>query len=1843
MAYSAGTAFLEIVPSFRNVESLVAKGARDIAKSLDKSLGAQLGKSFQNAARDSERDTARAGQIIGKTFADNAMKHVNSAIANIAESDRVLKPLRNDLIAISEIDISKNFDEKGFIGKVERAHDALRKAQQDAQGQNAVGRFTNAGNAASELGAVKDIVEAARKRGFVAGDAYSDAYLSRLKAMDRSLPDLLTRQGSSPEQREIAAIKSRIQDAMKLAIGQVVTADNNPLNLKIGTKISGEDLKRELGTLEGQLDQFTERAGTIELVVAADKARQQAAGFIKDVQTQEERANEDASKTYLKDWDAAFAEQARRERQARQDLNNSHESAIAEDYKRQRAQQDKFNQQWDQAVAEDHKRLRTEQDKFNQQWDQAIAEDYRRQLAARDKFSQQWDKAVAEDHKRQRAQQDAFLKQWDQAIAESARRQKTANDEIAKERERAFRQTVGGDVSQRAGQAAERITDIPVHLQANAIDREMAAIRARIKALGDIKLGVDVDVDVETFANRVEREFVRLRQIAHDQRVDIDVQVNAARAATELGGILVLLHRIDHDKAEVKVDADGATAGLRGLAQELSLNLGRLGALVALGSSIGTALVPAAAAAAASVGFIGTAALAAGSGIGVLALAFSGVLPAIKALGQYADSQAKSNVALSRSAAQVAGAQQQIQSAEMSLANTRRNNAEAAIKAQRAIRRAIEDQRDAVIDVARANRDALRSVTDAQQKLTEANREDIDARSKLNDAYLEAKRALAELQSQIRGNALDQRQAILDIKKAKLELDKLLANPRATLAEREQADITYQERLLQMEDLKRKGAELAEDQVKQNKKGIEGSDQVVKAKQDIARADKARLDAQRALTRAQEDLVRTQLDGSKKLRDADQKVADARAAAAGQQKDAAYAEYTAMQSLVSARRALATATDRDSVAGGAQLDNLRTAMAKLSPTAQNFAKYIFGLRDAFYKLRGAADPVLAGIQTALESLLGKTSQSAQKNLAPVFDFVHRVAEAVGQIAINFANLLKGPTFTRFFDYISKTAVPMLDLLDQMFENVLVGVINLFLAFTPLTDQVGGDLLDLTKRFRDWSNGLETNQGFQNLIGFIRKSWPQVGHFLGEFLQLIGKIVEAAGPVGSVVVDIFTGLFDVLNRIPRKTLEALVGGIAAAAAAITIFAGATAVLSLDLPGLIAGGIALLVAAFATLAGSTDGLGQVFGQVWGAIQDTVAAATPYIQNLMGLLSKAFDDTVSVVKDFWFKGVMPVVQDLVAFGTSLYEALSPAFSSIGGLFTQLGQWVFMVYDQVILPVAKGFFEVWKTVFAALRPVFEVLGTVIGTLAAIIIWLLDKVVLPVVNGITWLLIHVLTPAFKFVWAIAKPIIQVIGVLLQVLAAIVKVAIGLMMIQFKLWGLAFKFVYDHVIKPIWDALVENVFKPLGQAWNKHVKPYWDAFVGWLGKRMSSIGRQLGFVAKIFLHYVLNEGILKGYNWLADKFNINPRNVHINEPSGDWYTKSSAADFTRLRRGGPVRGPGTKDSDSIPALLSNGEHVLTADEVAAAGGHGAIYAWRRQLLRNGSLFQLGGAVGDGFGDWLKKTAKSIGKKATDAFDSTVDFLKNPVKSLTDLAKGLYDKMPAGVKENWFAQRLLALPNKILDGLKEKVTGLFGAGADGFSGMLGGAKGGQGWQWEVATVEAAFPHTQVYSTFRPGAVTLSGNRSYHAIGRAVDFAPRREVAEWIARTYGKNTLELITPWRDLMLWHGKPHKYSRAIEAQHGVFGNNAHIHWAYDKGGLLPDTRNMPGGVMQVFHGSKLPDKVLTDDQWRSMATLAAAAQDSAGAGNTYQFEFRDTTLDPSRLRALQDREAVLSRQGRAR
>jgi tape measure domain-containing protein len=94
-----------------------------------------------------------------------------------------------------------------------------------------------------------------------------------------------------------------------------------------------------------------------------------------------------------------------------------------------------------------------------------------------------------------------------------------------------------------------------------------------------------------------------------------------------------------------------------------------------------------------------------------------------------------------------------------------------------------------------------------------------------------------------------------------------------------------------------------------------------------------------------------------------------------------------------------------------------------------------------------------------------------------------------------------------------------------------------------------------------------------------------------------------------------------------------------------------------------------------------------------------------------------------------------------------------------------------------------------------------------------------------------------------------------------------------------------------------------------------------------------------------------------------PDPTQIGPAAGLFGDSASNGGSTALQKryghatGGSIFGPGSGTSDSIPAMLSNGEHVWTADEVNKLGGQSAMYRLRG-MVKSGLLkgFDSGGAV-----------------------------------------------------------------------------------------------------------------------------------------------------------------------------------------------------------------------------------------------------------------------------------------------
>lgn len=1502
---------------------------------------------------------------------------------------------------------------------------------------------------------------------------------------------------------------------------------------------------------------------------------------------------------------------------------------------------------------------------------------------------------------------------------------------VAKARERGqeagevFAGALAEKVQKSVGDALKTLPKYEITADSTPAQKEIARLRSILEELDSKTIGIDVDTG--TAIERIRAVNAALEEIRRNE-ADAEVQANTAAAMTRLAAVLAMIQRIDGQDAyvEVHADTDRAWRSLAEFSNQVGVSMSRLGYLISTGASLGTAIVPAAAAASVAIAGIGTAALAGIAGLGVLGLGLSGVGDAVKALHNYQMDADKSAKSLSQSQNQIASAADSVRSAERGLAQTRMQIAEQEREAQQRIADAVRDVAKAREDAARSVQEAVRRQIDADRDYREAIVDQREAREALNEAYRDAVRALAELDSAVRKNALDQRQAILDTKRAKEELNKLLTNPRATEEEREQARITYERRIIQIEDAKRRGQELAEQQAKANKEGVEGQKVLVNARKKLETADRQVAKAQQAAADARAAVTRAQLDGAERVADASRKESEARREAVVQQRQAQFQLAAAQQSLAAAQRNMAQAYVAAGTAGGAALDTLNEKMAALTPAGRNFAKFIYGLRDEFLKLKGAAESgLLPGLQRGLEKLVVPT------RIQGLADYIYRVADAVGDLFDKGIDKLNDPTWQRFGQFISRETVPALETMFTVAENVARGIAGLLISLSGFNSNLSRGIVGMSESFANWATTLDQNQGFQEFLRYVQDNGPMVVELIREMAVFAFRLVAAAAPIGAVVVTVFERLFELLNRIPQKDLTAIVAGIAAAAVAFGIAAAATAALA-STTGLVIAAIALAATElilyynhFEGFRKAVDatfrGIAAVAMWLWRnvlkpAFEGIAAVGTWVFQNiLVPLLQGVWErmkDVGSIAMWLWKNALVPALQVIGAVALWLWQnALGPAFRAIGAvvtwLWTNVLKPILSVWSMSSEEIGGRLAQIWgrvEDVFRSLGAAAvwlydRTLGPAFRAIGAVALWLWQKVIKPVFDGlavaisVAWTIIRPIYEALKLgVWAVGqgflafyrfviKPVWQGVQIAVQVAWAIIRVIFGLFQIAVKALGLVVVWFYRIVVKPTFDLIVSAIrlawligvkpildlfvagFKLVGKwakwlydeaikpafnwikshisdTWRNHIKPVFDtlgtfirdkvapvfkAGVTAIGKAWEGLRDAAKKPVKFVIEEILNKGLLAGYNYLAKTFKVTPDNVKINLPAG-------------FAVGGEITGPGTGTSDSVLIRASRGEHMWTAREVQAAGGHGAMYALRQAVLR-GHLpgFARGGAIGgrqprtgDGIGDWLSKTAKNIGKGAGEVFKSITNFLADPIKSLKDVANGLFAKIPGSGSDA--AKILLGMPKKILSTLVDKAGSLFTGGdlqvGEPWKGNLGNGGGGGGWQWQMSVLRSVFPGLQLISGPRPGDRTLSGSISYHSSGRAVDLPPTRKVAEWIAETFGKRTLELITPWRDLMLWNGRPTKYSTAIEAQHGVFGNNAHIHWAYDQGGYLPP------GLSTVYNGTGRPEPVLTSQQWQEIRS----SQSTGGAGDSYHFDFANTTLTPALLEARKQRQDALNR-----
>lgn len=229
----------------------------------------------------------------------------------------------------------------------------------------------------------------------------------------------------------------------------------------------------------------------------------------------------------------------------------------------------------------------------------------------------------------------------------------------------------------------------------------------------------------------------------------------------------------------------------------------------------------------------------------------------------------------------------------------------------------------------------------------------------------------------------------------------------------------------------------------------------------------------------------------------------------------------------------------------ANIKNARIAMAQLSDEAKDMVRTLNGLRDEWRGLRdAAAEGLFPGVTEALDTILAR---------APEVELIlKRIGDVTGEMAAAAADDLVSNRWDDFFTFIGNEGPKSIAGLAQATGNLAHAFAELWMAFQPLNNTFIDWLVEGSAAIDKWATGLSKTEGFKEFLAYIQANAPVVGEFLESVAMAIVHILEAAAPVGSVVLPVLTALFDVIGAIAESPLGTPLLGLLALTSAMKLF-------------------------------------------------------------------------------------------------------------------------------------------------------------------------------------------------------------------------------------------------------------------------------------------------------------------------------------------------------------------------------------------------------------------------------------------------------------------------------------------------------------------------------------------------------------------------------------------------------------------------------------------------------------------------------------------------------------------
>ena len=802
----------------------------------------------------------------------------------------------------------------------------------------------------------------------------------------------------------------------------------------------------------------------------------------------------------------------------------------------------------------------------------------------------------------------------------------------------------------------------------------------------------------------------------------------------------------------------------------------------------------------------------------------------------------------------------------------------------------------------RAAADGAKQIAAAEKQLARAQRDAQRAQEDLSEARREAADDIADLNQRLQESQLDEEGAVLGVRRAYESLRETLGDADSSALDKDEARYRYKESIANLERVRRENAELADETERANAAGVEGHEKVVDAQERVATAAEAVTDAQAGVADAAESAAQANADA-----------ADAMAAAAA-----------------------------GGTAGAAAVDEYAEALAGLTPSAREFVETVLSLRDAWGTVKDAT-------QEALFKGMGPAFQRFSTTYIPVLrDGLSGIAAEFNAGFGRMFEDLQRPdvvaSWNGIFGNLAAATAPFMDALRSISE-----------LFTDIALIGTGYFDDIAVHIRDWADGLRdaVNANPERIHGWIQNAIEAFGRMkttAGLVLELIYRIFSPGTETGNNMWDKINETLESWNdslgkpENQQKLQNLFADALQMAKDMKDILEGTAKII-----GFIAGMTpdknpdgSLVSGHEGTAAEARNGNPMAAGGwLGGQVHDGAMRAFDPTSGIDAY--RGIDEEAGGGKSLWDRIKSQMTIDLADGGKiSLFGGYSgPGFSGAGGTgdvkgaslngpvggsiptgaggdftdgekpsawgaltdpqnwadqFAIAGESISTTWNSVINPVKDAFSTGWSNA-----------GTKFGEFK---------------TGVSTKWTELSTGVSGIYNTSIKPVLDRFGLDTGNLKNIIGIATG-------------------VMSGDWSSVSSN----LTQLIDNNMGPALDRLGGFANRVKDTFGNVVEGIKTKWAE--LKGGVASVINWII-------REVFNNGLKNAWNTAARFLPITAIgnipeipgyRVGGAIRGPGSGTSDSIVARLSNGEHVLTAQEVRAMGGHQQVYAMRERIRR----------------------------------------------------------------------------------------------------------------------------------------------------------------------------------------------------------------------------------------------------------------------------------------------------------